>query len=172
MLPDRTEWFSGRDSELENLHTLLQINDDINEPKVQIASVCGLGGSGKTSLAAEYAHRWKDYYEGGVFWFSGEDETRFANSVDDHAVYLGTLVEASAGRTLLKTLEEISKIQNPWLLVLDDMDEFKVCSNIGMLLSGPWKRRVKGSGHILITTRREPKVMRETIRGLKESQCL
>jgi parallel beta-helix repeat protein len=172
MLPDRTEWFSGRDSELENLHTLLQINDDINEPKVQIASVCGLGGSGKTSLAAEYAHRWKDYYEGGVFWFSGEDETRFANSVDDHAVYLGTLVEASAGKTLLKTLEEISKIQKPWLLVLDDMDEFKLCSNIGMLLSGPWKRRVKGSGHILITTRREPKVMRETIRGLKESQCI
>jgi tetratricopeptide (TPR) repeat protein len=169
ILPDRTEWFSGRESELENLHSLVQ---DVNEPKVKVASVCGLGGSGKTSLAAEYAHRWKDCYDGGVFWFSGEDESKFANSVDDHAVYLGTLFEASAGRTLLKTLEEISKIQKPWLLVLDDMDEFKLCSNIGMLLSGPWKRTVKGSGHILITTRRESKVMSKIIRGFKESRCL
>ena len=59
-----------------------------------------------------------------------------------------------------------------WLLVLDDMDEFKLSSNIGMLLSGLWNRRVRGSGHILITTRRKPKVMSQTIRGFKESQCL
>ena len=69
MLSDRNEWFSGRESELDNLHSHLQISDDVNEPKVQIASVCGLGGSGKTSIAAEYAHRWKEYYDGGVFWF-------------------------------------------------------------------------------------------------------
>ena len=170
MLPDRAEWFSGRESELDNLHKLLQKSQDISELGAQIASVCGLGGSGKTSMAAEYAHRRKDHYEGGVFWFSGDDEEKFANSVDEHAVYFGTL-EESSGKTLVKTLEVISKIEKPWLLVLDDMDEYKLSSNIGMLLSGPWKRRVKGSGHILITTRRKPKVMSE-IRGFKESQCL
>ena len=169
MLPDRTEWFSGREPELENLHSLLH---DANEHEVKIASVCGLGGSGKTSLAAEYAHRWKNIYDGGVFWFSGEDESTFANSVDDLAVYFGTLLGASPGRTLVKTLELISKILKPWLIVLDDMDEYNLCSNIGMLLSGPWKRRVNGPGHILITTRRKPKIMTETIRGFKESQCL
>ena len=172
MLPDRTEWFSGRESELEDLHTVLQRSQDISKPKVQITSVCGLGGSGKTSLAAEYAHRQKDFYKGGVLWFSGEDEEKFANSVDEHAVYFGTILEGSPGRTLVKTLELISNIEKPWLLVLDDMDEFKLSSNIGMLLSGPWKRRVRGSGHILITTRRDPKVMSQTIRGFKESQCL
>jgi tetratricopeptide (TPR) repeat protein len=169
MLPDRTEWFSGREPELENLHSLL---DDANEHEVKIASVCGLGGSGKTSLAAEYAQRWKDFYDGGAFWFSGEDELTFANSVDDLAVFFGTLLDTSPDRTLVKTLEVISKIKKPWLIVLDDMDEYNLCSNIGMLLSGPWKRRVKGSGHILITTRRKPKIMTETIRGFKESQCL
>jgi hypothetical protein len=87
-------------------------------------------------------------------------------------VHLGTLLETSTGTTLVKTLEVISKIQKPWLLVLDDMDEYKLCSNIEILLSGQWKRRVNGSGHILITTRRKPKVMCETIRGFKESQCL
>ena len=172
MLPDRADWFSGRESELDNLHTLLQMSQDISETKVQITSVCGLGGSGKTSVAAEYAHRQKDFYEGGVFWFSGEDEEKFANSVDEHAVYFGTILEGSPGRTLVKTLDLISKIETPWLLVLDDMDEFKLSSDIGMLLSGPWKRRVRGSGNILITTRRKPKVMSETIKGFKESQCL
>ncbi len=134
--------------------------------------MCGLGGSGKTSLAAEYVHRWKDYYDGGVFWLSGEDEATFASSLDEHAVHLGTLLETSSGTTLVKTLEVISKIQKPWLLVLDNMDEYKLCSNIEILLSGQCKRRVKGSGHILITTRRKPKVMCETIREFKESQCL
>ena len=172
MLPTKTECFSGREFELENLHILLTIIDDINASKVQIASVCGLGGSGKTSLAAEYTHRWKDYYDGGVFWLSGEDEATFASSLDEHAVHLGTLLETSSGTTLVKTLEVISKIRKPWLLVIDDMDEYKLCSNIEILLSGQWKRRVKGSGHILITTRRKPKVMCETIRGFKESQCL
>ena len=172
MLPDRTEWFSGRESELHNLHSLLQRSQDIREPKVQITSVCGLGGSGKTSLAAEYAHRQKNFYEGGVFWFSGEDEEKFDISVDELAVYFGTILEATPGRTLVKTLEFISNMEKPWLLVLDNMDEFKLSSNIGMLLSGLWKRRVRGSGHILITTRRKPKVMSQTIRGFKESQCL
>ena len=169
MLPDRTEWFSGREPELENLHSLLH---DGNEHEVKIASVCGLGGSGKTSLAAEYAHRWKDFYDGGVFCFSGEDEVTFANSVDELAVFFGTSLDASPGRTLFKTLEAISKIQKPWLIVLDDMDEYKLSSNIGMLLSGQWKRRVKGPGHILITTRRKSKIIAATIRGFKESQCL
>ncbi|CAB4040574.1 Small glutamine-rich tetratricopeptide repeat-containing alpha, partial [Paramuricea clavata] len=168
MLPDSTEWFSDRELELENLHSLLR---DANEHEVKIASVCGLGGNGKTSLDAEYAHRWKDFYDGGVFWFSGEDELMFANSVDDLAVFFGTLLDTSPDRTLVKTLEVISKIKKPWLIVLDDMDEYNLCSNIGMLLSGPWKRRVKGSGHILITTRRKPKIMTETIRAQDASSA-
>ena len=174
MLPDRTEWFSGRESELENLQNLLHTVEDNKEStnNVKIASVCGLGGAGKTSLAAEYAHRREDYYSGGVFWFSGEDETKFANSVNKHAVYFGTLLEASPSTTLIKTLEVISKINKPWLIVLDEMDEYKLCSNIGMLLCGPWKRTVKGSGHIIVTTRRKPKVMVETVRKFEESQCL
>ena len=172
MLPDRADWFSGRKTELNNLHTLFQIGQDINIPGVSIASVCGLGGSGKTSLVAEYAHRQKEHYEGGVFWFSGEDEEKFANSVEELAVYFGTILEGSPGRTLVKTLDLIAKIETSWLLVLDDMDEFKLSSNIRMLLSGPWKRKVRGSGNILVTTRRKAKVMSETVRGFKESQSL
>ena len=172
MLPDRTEWFSGREYELEILRNCLQENDDVTEAKVKIASVCGLGGSGKTSLAAEYAHRWKEYYAGGVFWFAGENESVFANSVDEHAVYFGTRLEGTPDRTFITTLAEICKIRAPWLLVLDDMDEYKLSKNTRMLLSGPWKRNVKGTGHILITTRRNPKNMSQTVQTVKEFQCL
>ncbi len=172
MLPDRIEWFSGRKTELENLHSHLRARENIKEQKVVITSVCGLGGTGKTSLAAEYAHRWENDYEGGVFWLSGEDEATFVNSVDELAVYLQTLLETSPGSTLVKTLKVISKIQKPWLLVLDGMDEYELCFNTKMLLSGHWKRNVRGSGHILITTRRNPKEMSKAIHGLRESQCL
>ena len=172
MLPDKYEWFSGRESELENLDSLLKSTETISETKVQIVSVCGLGGTGKTSLAAEYAHRSKDYFGGGVFWFSGENSDTFAMSVERHAVPFRTSHDASPHRTLLETLEKISAIEKPWLLVLDNMDEFKLSLNMKILLSGPWKGRVKGSGHILITTRREPKVMGKIIRNFKESKCL
>ncbi len=101
--------------------------------------MCGLGGTGKTSLAAEYAHRWKNDYEGGVFWLSGEDEATIVNSVDELAVYLQTIFETSPGSTLVKALKVISKIQKPWLLILDGMDEFELCFNTKMLLSGHWK---------------------------------
>ena len=172
MLPDKYEWFSGRKCELENLDSLLKSTETISETKVQIASVCGLGGTGKTSLAAEYAHRSKDCFGGGVFWFSGEYPYNFARSVEEHAVRFGISHDASPYRTLLETLEKISAIEKPWLLVLDNMDEFDLSLNIKILLSGPWKGTVKGSGHILITTRREPKVMGKIIRNFKESKCL
>ena len=172
MLSDKYEWFSGRKSELENLDSLLKGVETISQTNVQIVSVCGLGGTGKTSLAAEYAHQSKDYFGGGVFWFSGENSDNFARSVEEHAVYLGTSHDASPGITLVEILGKISAIEKPWLLVLDNMDEFQLSYNIGMLLSGPWKRRVQGSGHILITTRREPQVMAKIIRDLKESKCL
>ena len=172
MLPDKYEWFSGRESELENLDSLLKGVETTSQSNVQIVSVCGLGGTGKTTLAAEYAHRWKDYFGGGVFWFSGENSDNFTRSVEEHAVYLGTSHDASPDRTLVETLRKISAIEKPWLLVLDNMDEFQLSSNIKRLLSGPWKRRVKGSGHILITTRREPKEMSKIIRNFKLSKCL
>ena len=36
----------------------------------QIAAATGLGGIGKTQLAAEFVHRYGQYFAGGVFWLS------------------------------------------------------------------------------------------------------
>ena len=41
------------------------VEETVNEQKVCVAPVCGLGGVGKTSLASEYGHKMKDFYKGG-----------------------------------------------------------------------------------------------------------
>ncbi len=74
--PITNPWFSGRVSELGDLTNLLRL-DDSSQSNVNIAAVCGLGGVGKTSLATEYAQQKKDYYTGGVYWFSGENDATF-----------------------------------------------------------------------------------------------
>ncbi|MDC3958616.1 tetratricopeptide repeat protein [Polyangium jinanense] len=38
----------------------------------QTAAFVGLGGLGKTQLAVEYAHTYKDQYPGGVYWFNAD----------------------------------------------------------------------------------------------------
>ena len=165
LTPRKNSWFVGRSSELKDLENLL-LSDD-TQPKVSIAAVCGLGGVGKTSLAIEYAHQKKDYYTGGVYWFSGEDDTKFENSVYDVATRFGT---QSDPFRLTATLAMICRIKSPWLFVLDNMDQKSLSANIVKLVSGTWQRNA--SGHLLITTRRKATVIADDIRDFDERCCL
>ena len=119
----KNPWFAGRLTEIEDLASLLQLDHGTTSKlKVNTAAVCGLGGVGKTSLATEYAQQRKDFYTGGVYWFSGEDDTTFENSVYDVATRFGTQSD-SFGLTFSATLEMISRNKNPWLIILDNMDQ-------------------------------------------------
>ena len=168
LAPNKNTWFGGRLSELKDLANLLQF-DDACQSKVNTASVCGLGGVGKTSLAIEYAHQKKDYYTGGVYWFCGQDDNTFENSVYDVATRFGTQND-SFGLTFSATLATICRIKSPWLVVLDNMDQFSLSSNIVKLVSGSWQR--DASGHLLITTRRKPNALANDIRDFDEKCCL
>nr|MDZ8208483.1 NB-ARC domain-containing protein [Dendronalium sp. ChiSLP03b] len=55
--------FVGREDELQNLHQLLQENE-----QVVIAAVAGMGGVGKTELALQYARNHCETYKGGICW--------------------------------------------------------------------------------------------------------
>ena len=166
--PITNPWFSGRESELEDLTNLLRL-DDSSQSNVYIAAVCGLGGVGKTSLATEYAQQKKDYYTGGVYWFSGENDATFENSVYDVATRFGTQNDSFA-RTFSATLSMISRNKKPWLIVLDNMDQLSLSANIVKLVSGTWQH--DASGHLLITTRRKPIAIANDIRSFDERCCL
>jgi DNA replication protein DnaC len=119
--PDTLSWFTGRTSQVKEIEAILKKNEQLSQSSARKVAICGLGGSGKTSLAVEYAHRMKGHYQGGVFWFSGEDEKKLENSVNNLALSIGTFVSNSFDVTLSQTLARMSRIQKPWLLIIDDM---------------------------------------------------
>src|SRR5262249_21353367 len=63
--------FVGRENELRNLVQLLKVGAVATvTASGNVAAATGLGGLGKTQLAAEFAHRYGRFFEGGVFWLS------------------------------------------------------------------------------------------------------
>ena len=147
--PEQTKWFTEREKEIENIEKCLPLN----EPReLKMAAICGLGGCGKSTLASYFAWKRKQEYEGGVFWFSMEDDRKFESSVSDLALRLG--FEANSfDLTLPKLLMWITKLEKPSLMVLDEVHQLKLSEQMHMILAGRWKRRA--CGHILLTTRRE-----------------
>ncbi|MBE9208190.1 tetratricopeptide repeat protein [Nostoc sp. LEGE 06077] len=57
--------FVGREAKLQELHQLLQSNQ-----QVAIAAIAGMGGVGKTELALQYANSHRVTYQGGICWLS------------------------------------------------------------------------------------------------------
>ena len=150
--PDRNKWFTGRQREIESLERCLALENSAQ--KVSMAAICGLGGCGKTTLAAHFAWEHKPEYEGGVFWLSMEDEKKFDSCVNDLALRLGLMAD-SIDRTLSKILSVISHEKKRWLVVLDNVDQPQLSDNMRKVLLGRWKR--ESNGHMIITTRRERK---------------
>ena len=163
--PEKSQWFTGRENEMQSLQRCLPLE---GSKDLKMAAICGLGGCGKTTLAAKYAWKHKQTYNGGVFWISMEDDKKFENSVCDLALRLE--IEANSfDMTLSKVLTWISKQKTPWLLVLDDVDQLNLSEQMHKVFFGRWKRQA--NGHVLVTTRREPKEVCESI-NLEPSFCV
>lgn len=153
--PDRNKWFTERQIEMESLERCLALKKK-RDNYFRMAAICGLGGCGKTTLAAHFAWEHKPEYEGGVFWLSMEDEEKFGSCVNDLALRLGLMADSS-DYTLSKVLSFISSQKKRWLMVVDNVDQPQLSNYMVKVLSGRWKR--ESNGHMIITTRRERRVI-------------
>ena len=167
--PPRNRYFAGRTEEIQKLKRILQVEETLKEKKVRVAAVCGLGGVGKTSLASEYAHQMKNFYKGGVYWFSAEDDTFLEKTVNDIALKIGALL-GSYDLTLSNTLRKISSLNDPSLIILDCLDNQNLSSNMNKFLSLPSQDNI--FAHFLVLTRRSPSLLVNEVSEFEENSCL
>ena len=167
--PDKNPYFSGRSTELQDLQRILDLDNAGPEKKVCMGAVCGLGGIGKTSLVTEHAHRMRNYYEGGVYWFSAEDETFFEKSVNETALKLGALLQTT-DLTLTNILVKIGHTNKPCLIVLDCLDQLDFSSSARKLIFLVSEQAISAA-LVMITRRNESKLV-DDISSLRKDRCL
>lgn len=142
-IPSRNPNFTGRVAALDALRANLV---DGSHPSAQVIS--GMGGVGKTEIAAEYIHRHRGEYE-IIWWIRAEHHDR----VRDALVNLGQRLElrvATSGsardRAITAVLEALqSGARANWLLVYDNAAQ--------PLDLQRYLPRCPPGGHIIITSR-------------------
>jgi tetratricopeptide (TPR) repeat protein len=120
-VPVRDLNFTGRDENLADLHNLLM---DARMPTaINQAAIHGLGGIGKTSLAAEYAHRYASAYS-GVWWASAEQRTLLVASLAALAGKLDARLadEPNQEKAAKEGFARLSRSTTPFLLIYDNVE--------------------------------------------------
>jgi hypothetical protein len=137
-IPARNSEFTGRDDLLETVREQLLAGG-----KTVVYALHGMGGVGKTQLAAEYAHRFATAYD-LAWWINSEQ----AGLIGDQFAALGLAlgyVQAGAEIEVVRA-KVLAKLRerDRWLLVFDNAENPAEVT--------PWLPG--GGGHVLITTRR------------------
>ncbi|XP_078598509.1 uncharacterized protein LOC144874349 [Branchiostoma floridae x Branchiostoma japonicum] len=141
--------FVGREQELHDLSEGLQKNRCM--VLSHAVAIRAHGGTGKTSLALQYAHNHKGEYPGGLFWVVAT-----TNRLTSDFANLANVMNHEEATKLKKAEEKIKFVQKElrtregWLLILDNADEVSAHTQLEKLL--PPRHQLKG-GHIIITTR-------------------
>ncbi|CAB3992489.1 Hsp70-Hsp90 organizing 1 [Paramuricea clavata] len=164
--PPRNRYFAGRTKEIQELKRILKVEGTSN---VRVAAVCGLCGIGKTSLVSEYAHQMKDFYKGGVYWFSAEDDKILEKTMNDIALKLKAIL-GSFDLTLSNTMRNVGTTNDPSLIVLDCLDELDLSSNMRRFLSFPSQENF--FGHFVVLTRRNPIRLFNEVSVFEDDSCL
>lgn len=139
-LPPRNPSFTGRDQLLRDLRTALTSGG----PAALTQAISGLGGVGKTQLAAEYAHRYASQYD-VVWWVRAEEPAMIAEEYARLAAALGLPEKDEADQRLaVEAVRTWLSRHDRWLLVFDNVNDPKTLT--GFM---PHPR----TGHILITSR-------------------
>ena len=135
-IPARNPGFTGRDDLLGAVRERLLAAD-----RAVVQALHGMGGVGKTQLAAEYAHRFAGSYD-LAWWVNSEQGGLIGDQFAALGVALGC-VQAGTGTEVVRAvvLAELRE-RGRWLVVFDNAENAADVT--------PW---LPGGGHVLITTR-------------------
>lgn len=144
-IPFRNPYFTGREEALEKLRTQLTSGSPavIRQPP---QALYGLGGIGKTEIAAEYAHRFSGDYD-VVWWIRADQE----DSIRSALVGLGRRLGLRdyhpeerdySSRIVLDALQA-GDPYDAWLLIFDNVTQPGI---IGQFIP-------QGRGHVIVTSR-------------------
>ncbi|BFU46768.1 FxSxx-COOH system tetratricopeptide repeat protein [Krasilnikovia sp. MM14-A1004] len=139
-LPPRNPRFVGREDLLARVHGLLD-----NGPVVLLPSADQrFGGTGRTQLAVEYAHRYARGYE-LVWWIPAEQTAGMRAALVGLASRLGLPEARDINRTLCAVRDALSRGEpyRNWLVVFENANRPE---DITPYLPG-------GKGHVLVTSR-------------------
>jgi hypothetical protein len=119
---ERVVKFIGRETQLGEISSFFSANH-IKRPQSLILHA--LGGQGKSQIALEYCHRWKETYH-GIFWINASSEVTVIQSY----VQIAAKLTAASSRRLEDAEADIRLVKNRlegwnerWLLVFDNYDE-------------------------------------------------
>jgi Tetratricopeptide repeat len=139
-LAPRPALLAGREELLADLDTMLTGGGDRGPG---IVALCGLGGTGKTSVAVEYAHR--HLGEVGLVWqFPAEDSTVLAAGFAGLAAQLGAQGIAGTQDLVASVHAVLAAFPEDWLLVFDNVPA-RVALERFLPPAGP--------GRVLVTSR-------------------
>ena len=124
-VPPRIANFTGREAELYHLDSILMGGDKpaaITQATISRAAVAGMGGVGKTSLAVEYAHRYRHFYA-GVWWCPSESRITLLTALASLSVELGAVAadEPDLEKAAKAGLRRLAEQRATWLLIYDNV---------------------------------------------------
>jgi transcriptional regulator with XRE-family HTH domain len=136
-IPARNLTFTGRDDLLAAVR-----RQSLAGPATAVQALHGMGGVGKSQLAAEYAHRWAGSYD-LAWWINAEQGRLIGDQVAELGRALGCVPAGASGAAMRAAVLAELRQRGRWLLIFD---------NAGTPADvAPW---LPGDvGHVLITSR-------------------
>jgi transcriptional regulator with XRE-family HTH domain len=136
-IPVRNPAFTGRDDLLAAVQARLQTG-----PAAVVQALHGMGGVGKTQLAAEYAHRFAPSYD-LTWWIDAEQDGLIGDQIVSLGLALGCVPAGSGTETARAAVLAELRQRERWLLIFDNA---QAPADVAPWLPG-------GAGHALITSR-------------------
>ena len=136
----RNPYFSGRVGLLEQVHATFTKDQE----RVVTQALTGLGGSGKTQTALEYAYRYQEGYQ-AVFWVQAETRGQLEGGMAQLASLLNLPEQHEQEQAKsVAAIRHWLEAHPGWLLVLDNVEEMQVLQEV---------LPTRGQGHLLLTSR-------------------